>query len=215
MKSLPHPVTRSHLIDCLCARPCSKTFLCFLSSSLHHPSMLWAIYTLICVPIRMSASPSSHQHLAGPSVQGWLRAGKGPSVLCPGKVESQRPGDGMWVVGMRQGRRGGCFNQKRVFRSALGNNGTPAVHFISFFSFSFLYVPCGLLDLASRAGMEPVPLAVKAWITTGQPGKSQYILNSEHVDFIIWSGKRYFQPWQIEQSKKPTISVCFPRDMHY
>ena len=99
--------------------------------------------------------------------------------------------------------------------SALGNNGTPAVHFISFFSFSFLYVPCGLLDLASRAGMEPVPLAVKAWITTGQPGKSQYILNSEHVDFIIWSGKRYFQPWQIEQSKKPTISVCFPRDMHY
>ena len=40
VSSLPHPVTRSHLIDCLCARPCSKTFPYFLSSSLHHPSML-------------------------------------------------------------------------------------------------------------------------------------------------------------------------------
>ena len=119
VNSLPHPITRSHLIDCLCARPCSKTFLCFLSSSLHHPSMLWAVYPLTCVPINMSASPSSHQHLAGPSVQGWFRAGKGPSVLCPGKDEMQRPGDGIWVVGMRQGRRGGYLNQKRVFRSGL------------------------------------------------------------------------------------------------
>ena len=44
-----------------------------------------------------------------------------------------------------------------------------------FSPFLFLYVPCGLLDLASQPGMEPVPLVVKAWITTGQPGKSQYI----------------------------------------
>ena len=71
--------------------------------------------------------------------------------------------------------------------SALGDYSTPAVHFISFFSFSFFV--CGLLDLASRPGMELMTLAVKAWITTGQPGKSQYILNSEHVYFITCSGK--------------------------
>lgn len=110
LSSFP-PQFNSSLIVYSCAGPALNLSCISSCPPSTHPSILWSVHPIVSLSVCLSPQLPVNTYPV-PSVQGWIMAGKGHSVLCQGKDEPQRPRDGTWGETRN-------FNQKGFFNPGL------------------------------------------------------------------------------------------------